>query len=75
MATDDGAHGLTPDDVERVSTDLRAAARLVHRLPDDAPDKDALQRRLAAVTAAAKHDLGRAHERLGRLLEDLRARG
>jgi hypothetical protein len=66
---------VTADDIGRISAELREAARLVHDLPDDAPDKAALQRRLAAVTAAAKHDVGRAHERLARLLEDLHRRG
>jgi hypothetical protein len=74
MAPDDGTNGVTAGDVGRISSDLRTAARLVHGLPDDAPDKAALQRRLAAVTAAAKHDLGRAGERLARLLHDLQGR-
>jgi hypothetical protein len=75
VASDDGAYGVTSEDTRRVAADLREAARLVRNLPDNAPDKAALQHRLAAVTSAAKHDVGRAADRLARLLEDLQRGG
>ena len=74
MAPDDGCRRLNPDCHERVAQDLQAAARLVHGLPDDDVDKAALQRRLIAITASTKQDIGNVRARLDRLLEELRRR-
>ncbi|MBN3930877.1 hypothetical protein IQ279_14775 [Streptomyces verrucosisporus] len=56
-----------------VAARLKDAHTMVRALqvPDDV--RAALVRRLLAVTAAAKHDLGGAARRLDRLMEDIRA--
>lgn len=63
---------MTVGDADRVSLDLREAARLLHRLPDDDPAKAMMQRRLIAITSTMKRDAQRARGRLERLLEELR---
>lgn len=59
-------------DQDRISNDLREAAHLLHRLPDDDPAKAMLQRRLIAITSMMKRDVQPARARLDRLLEELR---
>jgi hypothetical protein len=63
---------VTVGDADRISLDLRDAAHLLHRLPDDDPAKAKMQRRLIAITSTMKHDAQRARDRLARLLEELR---
>lgn len=63
---------MTVGDADRVSLDLREAARLLQRLPDDDPAKAMMQRRLIAITSTMKRDAQRARDRLERLLEELR---
>jgi hypothetical protein len=69
--TDDRTGGEA--DAERfaqLSRDLLDATRAVAAVPD-AERRSALQRRLIAITNAAKHDVGTAARRLSALLAEL----
>lgn len=70
MTDDETGREPDADRLAQLSRDLLDATRAVAAVPD-AERRSALQRRLIAITNAAKHDVGTAARRLSALLAEL----
>jgi hypothetical protein len=70
MTDDETGGDADADRFAQLSRDLLDATRVVAAIPD-AERRSALQRRLIAITNAAKHDVGTAARRLSALLAEL----